>query len=141
MFRREPASLLWIPGVAILGIATLAEYSARFSDTIYWALTSVLFMILVLWKMHVGQRAMQTQESEPTPEQIAKLRPYGYLFLALYFLSATVFLGYGAAVWYYQLDFSWTFFVTFLSLFAIKVDVWAIIVRHAMSDSHISSQP
>ena len=144
MYRKESApciALLWIPAVSIMSVAILASYSSRFSNTAYWALTSIPIVILIVWKMHVRRRAALAGEPAPTPDQVARLRPYGYLFLVIYFSSATAFLGYAAAVWFYQLDLSWTVFVTFLSLFAVKLDVWAIILRHAITESSISSRP
>ena len=144
MYRKEPTArmtLLWIPAVSIVSVAILAANSSRFSNTTYWAPTSIPIVILIVWKMQVRRRAALKQEPEPTPEQVAKLCPYGYLFLVIYFSSATAFLGYGAAVWYYQLDLSWTLFITFLSLFAIKLDVWAIIAMHTITESRIASRP
>ena len=131
---------LWIPATAILSVAILAAYSAQLSDTVYWTLTSIPIAILFSWKMRVRRQTTLQQELEPTPEQIAKLRPHGYLFLSIYFFSTLAFIGYTAAVWYYQLALSWTFFITFLCLFAIKIEVWTVLLKHALSESTILSQ-
>ncbi|MCA9195121.1 MAG: hypothetical protein KDB03_25290 [Planctomycetales bacterium] len=128
-------ALLWVPTISIIAILVLAVNSARLTSTAYWILTAIPISTLVLWKLWIRRWAAQNQVVEPSHEQLARMRPFGGFFLALYFLT-TVFLGCGVIAWKYNWDRSWTFFVTLLSFFAIRLDIWAVFCMHVLSSRY-----
>ena len=123
---------LWFPVASIITVALLAANSARISSVMYWSLTSVVLIALGVWKLNVRLRISREQLSQPTAGQIELLRPYGYAFLVVYFFLAIALLGYVAVEWYYQLDNSWMIFITLISAWAIRYEIWATIVGDAL---------
>jgi uncharacterized membrane protein YjdF len=124
-----------IPAFIVLALVATSLIRSQFPENVYWIAMALLIMALVVWKYVVRRCLLSNIDSRLNDSSVAKLRPYAYAFMAVFFGSATAFLAYVSAVWYFQFHVNGTILVAFFSLWFIKIEVWGLIIRSVMQDT------
>lgn len=123
------------PTFIVLALVATSLIRSQFAESVYWIATALLILALVVWKYVVRRSLLSNIDSRLNDSSVSRLRPFGYAFMAVFFGSATAFLAYTLAIWYFQFQVNWTIAVAFFSLWFIKIEVWGLIIRSVMQDT------
>jgi hypothetical protein len=126
---------VFIPAFIVLALVATSFIRSQLAESVYWVAMALLILALVVWKYAVRRCLLTNINSRLNDSSVAKLRPYAYAFMAIFFGSATAFLAYTFAMWYFQFQENWTITVAFFSLWFIKIEVWGLIIRSVMQDT------